>query len=158
METMEMTQADETAIADGPHMSNAAAARKFILGGKAIFTLQSQRTGKRFTYRVKQGKPSERYPNPAYFVGVLTGPENTTDYSDLGMIFNESTFKMKRDGSISADAPSAVAFDWAWKALQGAEMPAMLNMFHMGRCCKCGLPLTDPVSIESGMGPTCRGR
>lgn len=25
-------------------------------------------------------------------------------------------------------------------------------------CGKCGLPLTDPVSLEVGMGPTCRGK
>ena len=26
---------------------------------------------------------------------------------------------------------------------------------HIGKCCKCGRPLTDPESIKLGVGPIC---
>jgi hypothetical protein len=29
---------------------------------------------------------------------------------------------------------------------------------HCGFCCRCGRTLTDPASIESGIGPICAGR
>lgn len=35
---------------------------------------------------------------------------------------------------------------------------ALAEFWHSGRCSKCGRELTDPVSIENGLGPVCGSR
>lgn len=41
--------------------------------------------------------------------------------------------------------------------LQHKTLPSFMNVYHVGRCGKCGRPLTDPGSINIGLGPVCRG-
>jgi hypothetical protein len=59
----------------------------FLLGGNATFTASSSKGG-RFTYRVRLAKPRDGETNPPrrWFVAVLTGPDNSSDYTYLGTI------------------------------------------------------------------------
>lgn len=134
-------------------LTSAADAMAYILAGKSIVTLESQKTGARFTYRI-----SAAPDGAAHFVGLLNGPDNTTDYQYLGRI-SRGVFwvgrKVPRPGDISRDAPSARAFDWTWRAIARGVLPEQLEIWHEGRCGRCGRRLTVPSSIESGFGPEC---
>jgi rRNA maturation endonuclease Nob1 len=33
-----------------------------------------------------------------------------------------------------------------------------MDVYHLGRCGKCGKALTEPESISTGLGPICGGR
>lgn len=122
--------------------------QRFVLAGNATLTLRSKMTGTRFTYRIR--KPSETSP---HFVKVLTGPE---DYTFLGTIFKEKDWAHGRRSPIAADALSSKAFAWFWHAMQHNIMPLALEVWHEGRCCRCGRALTVPESIRSGIGPECQ--
>lgn len=127
--------------------------KNYILGGNATVTLVSRRTGDRFTYRVRRAPPrsgqtEEQLP---YFVSVLTGPDNTRDYSYLGTIFPDGNFRLTKGSKISANAPSAKAWDWTWHNLDTDRV----EVWHEGICSRCGRPLTDPASVAAGLGPTC---
>ena len=52
--------------------------KTFILAGKATFTLESSKTGKRYTYKVNSKKDGS---STTYFVKLLTGKDNETDYT-----------------------------------------------------------------------------
>src|SRR5580698_3522062 len=74
------------------NFATAEAALNFILAGNAYFTVRSQKTRTRYTFCVNRPKKAEsctwcrRTPcicSPSYFVALLTGPENTSDYSYL---------------------------------------------------------------------------
>jgi hypothetical protein len=124
---------------------------KFALAGNAIFTVVSKKTGTRFTYRVRikenQGRP------PIWFVSVLTGSDNTSDYTYIGQIvFNGKVFAHGFKSTISYDAPSVKAFEWVWKVEGNHEA---LEVWHVGKCGKCSRPLTTPESVKSGIGPIC---
>jgi hypothetical protein len=131
-----------------------AAARAFILGGNATVTLESTRTGARFTFKVMAAKDGG-----LSFVKVLTGADNENDFEYFGLI-REDRFSHAREGKtrISPNAPSAVAFAWAWPHIVAGNVPAGLNVWHEGRCGRCNRKLTVPESIESGFGPECSGR
>jgi len=75
----------------------------------------------------------------------------------LGVIFDRNLYSHGRRSTISREAKSAIAFTWVWNKLSAGQMPEDLEVWHEGRCSKCGRQLTDPVSISVGMGPTCRG-
>jgi hypothetical protein len=124
-------------------------AAKFALAGNAVFTIVSTRTGTRFTYRVRVCENDATL----YFVQVLTGPDNTSDYKYLGII-RRGVFFWTKKSSIARDAPSSKAFEWFWAHTMRGDL-AGVDIHHEGRCGRCGRPLTVPESIQSGFGPEC---
>ena len=135
--------------------------REYLLAGRAVVTLVSTKTGARFTYRVSAPK-KPRYDARGivldeHFVSVLCGSDNEVDYEYLGMIRNGS-FTSTRGSRIAADAPSARAFAWAWTRIEREELPETLEVWHEGRCGRCGRTLTVPESLATGLGPVCEGK
>lgn len=126
--------------------------KAFALAGNARLTLVSAATGTRYTYRIRKTQDGG-----AWFVGVLTGSDNESDYASLGMV-KADAFRTYGKAAISPNAPSYVAFAWAWAHIVKGALPASLAVYHEGRCGRCARPLTDPVSIETGFGPECRKR
>ena len=131
-----------------------AAIAAFVLAGNAVFTIRNPQTGGRFTYRVRAGK-GEGAP---YFVQVLTGPDNTGDFTYLGCVFADGRFVVTKKSRISPDAPSARAFAWFFARAQAGRDLCGVEVWHEGRCGACGRALTVPESIETGLGPVCAGR
>lgn len=131
-------------------LATAQAARDYILGGNAYFTLRSKKTGTRFTYHAN----APENDGGIRFLAVLTGPENESDYVYFGYI-RGAIFHHGRKSTITADAPSVAAFRWAWGHLDRGMLPAALEIWHDGRCGMCGRKLTVPESVASGFGPEC---
>ena len=138
---------------------SAAQARDFLLTpktvkGSATFTISSAKTGTHFTYKVAGGgeKP--------FFVKLLTGPDNTSNFSYLGTIFDDGTkLVAKKGGSITPAAPSFKALNFTLAVIHsGGEFPPAFSFRHEGRCGMCGRKLTDPESIDRGIGPHCAGK
>ena len=126
---------------------------RFATAGRAHFTLVSERTGQRFTYRVKQKKGAEGF----FFVSVLTGSQNTSDYTYLGCLSNGRLIHDRRL-RIGTKAPSRQAFAWFWGRLnKGQDLP-QCEVWHGGRCGRCSRLLTTPESISMGLGPICAAR
>lgn len=146
---------------------NAAAARRFVeipktVNGSACVTLESLKTGTRYTYKISQARDKEtNQPQDCYFVGLLCGPDNTSDYKYIGRIARSVFWagrKFPKAGDIAKDAPSVRAFDWTWRALIQDRLPEQLAIWHEGRCGRCGRRLTVPSSVQSGFGPECQGK
>jgi len=136
--------------------SDALVARQFLRAGKAIVTLVSTKTGNRFTYKVTKSDDGN-----CHFVALLNGPDNTSNYKYLGRIAREIFFKGRKTpkaGDIATDAPSMLAFDFAWRHLVQGSIPANLEIWHEGSCGRCGRRLTVPASIARGFGPECSER
>jgi len=137
-------------------LANPAITVRFMLAGDAYVTFQSRRTGTRFTYRVKAGKPrpGDTRP-PPHFVSVLTGPDH---YEYLGCVYERKAYSHGRKSRVDQSAPSAIAFVWVWRTISGGDMHPELAVYHEGRCGMCGRRLTTPESIETGLGPICAKR
>jgi hypothetical protein len=148
-------------------LATAADVRAFVLAGNATVTLRSLKTGARFTYRVRE-VPADpgRTPGPvSHFVHVLTEPDNERGYTYLGNVYTRNgastTFGHGRKSRIEAGAPSARAFRWFFGQVVtegGAPEAASLEVWHEGRCGRCGRKLTVPESIARGIGPECAGK
>lgn len=133
-----------------PHMiTDATAALAFAFGGKARFTLVSKVTGTRYTFRIAKAKDGEMF-----FASLLVGQSNETDYEYLGFLKNDlGELVAGRKGNPNHAAFKALA--WALRRLVQDDMPEQLEFWHEGRCARCARPLTDPASIERGLGPEC---
>ena len=131
--------------------------KRFLVGGKAIMTLESKRTGKWFTYRIKKAKKDDNSP---FFVSVLTGMDNDSAYTYMGTIFkneNKLNFKLTKASKIKEDALSYKAFIFFFNLLLNNSLHEEISIYHRGVCGRCGRTLTVPESLITGFGPECRG-
>jgi hypothetical protein len=129
--------------------------KRFFTGGHAIFTVESNNQHR--TYKVKVSKPNPRYPKPAYFVGLLSGPDNVNSYQYLGML-DENTGAVRLTGKsrMSEDSDAVRGVRWVMtKFFNNLPIPDAVNVRHCGRCGCCGRTLTEPVSLDRGIGPVC---
>ena len=129
--------------------------KEFVTAGKAIFTVKSV-TGEHYTFQVNKKEASDRY-RETFFVSLLTGPDNTSDYTYMGML-NPMTFLASptRASKLTTDSKPFKVLDWALtKIWNNSSLPEGYEIYHEGRCCRCGRLLTVPESIESGIGPEC---
>lgn len=133
--------------------------RRYAFAGKAIITLHVPGV-RHFTYKIIKSKK-----NPLVFwVYVLTGPDNTTAYQQIGMIRSfldvPVPYTKFTTSPMSTIENSALSFRWFHKfiyRLGQNYLPDALEVWREHRCGKCRRRLTDPKSIELGIGPICRG-
>lgn len=134
--------------------------RRYVLGGEATVTLLSVKTGASFTYHVGLKRGSEDF----FFVSLLTGPNNYTDFKSCGTVFwmrntkrwsyalNARTYEWA-----DAKSPSQAGMQWFINQLNKTEgdISEQVEVWTSGECAKCGRKLTRADSIAIGIGPTC---
>lgn len=119
----------------------------FVFGGNSIFTCKNLKTENRFTFKVKKHREKD-----IYFVSVLTNPDL---YEFIGSIYKDGKFKHSLKSRISLDAQSVKVFNYIIENLNSGSLPAFIEIWHEGKCGRCGRTLTVPESISSGFGPEC---
>jgi hypothetical protein len=126
----------------------------FILGGNALFTLRSLKTGKRFTYKVTAPKKNDTDTTEVYWVRLLTGADNENTFTYIGFIKKQNGvwgFIPKIGGNGSH------YLEFGFNKIISLELHNVnLEVWHEGKCCRCGRTLTVPESIEDGIGPECK--
>lgn len=117
-----------------------------IFSGDAIFTIRSKKTGNHFTYRLF--KRSDKL----FFLSVMMSPDNTARFQYLGNFKPEQNYLYI---GLKSTIP-VLSKQWlAIKYLFDNPETNLIEIFHEGRCLKCGKRLTTPRSIEIGLGPKC---
>lgn len=153
---------------------NLTAIRRFILGGIAIFTLLSKKSGERKTFRVRKAEDVDGSGRPhGYYVDLLTGPNNTEDYRYLCFMWITASANCETELHVKLNKQkwgeeAFLVFEWLAKRINAVcifkridaqkSFEAQSEFFHEGRCGVCGRTLTTPESIELGIGPICAGR
>jgi hypothetical protein len=128
----------------------------FILAGKATFTVDNGK-GEHFTYKVVAKQDRYKKDRKVYFVNLLTGCDNETSYSYMGML-NPKTLSLAltKGSKVGPNAKSLKVFRWALRVVSGrSELPADYGINHAGHCGRCNRLLTEPESIKIGIGPHC---
>ena len=128
--------------------------KKFVFGGNATVTLLSAKSEKHFTFKVKVAKKDDE--TAPFFVSVLSGADNYSNYSYVGVITGDKKeFKLTQKSKVGADAISYKAFKFFFVNLMKGKIHSDLKVYHSGKCGRCGRKLTTPTSIERGMGDVC---
>ncbi len=137
----------------------------FIQAGKAIFTIEIPEAHRptssagHYTFKVTS-KPDRINPEKKIrFLNMLTGPDNTADYTYLGLLKDSGKVQLTRASKMTEDSyPVKLANRVLTRVMSGdtaAITEAGFDVHHEGRCCRCGRPLTTPESIKRGIGPEC---
>lgn len=140
--------------------------KDFVTAGNAIFTIRMPdgfpNGHGHYTYKVTRKDADGDWPE-TYFIGLLTGPDNTSNYQYLG-ILDPHTFQIKLtraskyrpDTFVVRLVRRTLARIWAGEG--GVVEAAGFGVDHEGRCGACGRKLTTPESIDTGFGPECSKR
>jgi len=131
--------------------------RNFIFAGRSVFTLENTETGNYLTFKVKQVKKDKKVIDGLFAIECKTLGDSDHGYKFLGFL-NTTENKFRRrfwDHKFIG----YTTFFWLLRNLEVLEkFTDKLAIYHEGRCCKCGMPLTVPESIDSGIGPECNKR
>jgi hypothetical protein len=131
--------------------------RRFIEAGNATITICSRGSGQRFTYRFRRAE--EGGDARPWFVSLLSGPDNEGSYSYMGIIRPGAMggVQFTRKSKVGAGAPSAKGLDWFLHHLYAGNAANLrqAEVWHEGRCGRCGRKLTVPESVATGFGPDC---
>lgn len=164
MATMQPLLFEETVQPMAGQLATAADVLAYALAGNATLTICSKSTGTRFTYKVRESDKDALGLKRVWFVSLMRGPDNENDFSYMGILtqyLNGNTpidFKFTKKSTVQPDAPSAVAWVWAWERLAKGHMPSTIEVWHTGRCGRCGRKLTVPESVARGIGPECASK
>jgi hypothetical protein len=70
------------------------------------------------------------------------------------MINGNHGFRLTVASKMKLDSQPVVAFNYVLQHID--KLPNICEVYHSGRCGRCGRELTDPESIKCGLGPHCR--
>lgn len=129
--------------------------KTFCLAGHATVTLRSQKTEKRYTFRINLCKDRETgEPKGLWFVSLLDGPDNENDYQYVGVL-DVHGFRTTGKSRFAKDSQVVKGFEYFWRHICADHMPPHMDVFHSGNCGRCGRKLTTPDSVTRGIGPIC---
>ena len=115
-------------------------------------TVANPATGEHRTFKVNTQPEDARFAPGQRIVSLLTGPNNDEDFTAFGFV-NENgricLWSRNRTPHFEKlafilEQPEKAATKWG------------LTYQWSARCRRCNRTLTDPESIETGIGPTCR--
>lgn len=127
-----------------------------------IFTLESP-TGQHRTLRVQTWK-ADKDKQPKRSLGLLTGPDNTSDYKDFAFVNACNVFVWKRFQSGDNEDSGMlckIATVFESMMVEGQESRFYkkgMRIKESRHCMRCNRRLTTPESIASGIGPECAGK
>lgn len=138
-------------------MKNITLSRDFFLGGKATFTVQNNDTGEHRTYKIRKPAATPMYPNPAWFVMVMTGTDNEAHYSYVGILDpNTGGIRLTSKSKFQEGSNVVKAARWVMgRCINQIQIPDCIEIRHSGKCGRCGHLLTNPESLDTGIGPEC---
>lgn len=116
-----------------------------------IYTL-SFPCGTHRAFRVFTKPENSKFAPGKRIIALLIGPDNTEDYDPFGFVDDEGIHVWKR----FKNQRQAEYADLLWLLATGCEADGH-SLLISKRCLRCNRTLTDPLSLELGIGPTCRG-
>lgn len=143
-------------MAEGGRVLTLEESKRFILAGKSIFTISNGK-GEHFTYKVSFKKATPQYPRDTYFIKILTGPDNSSNYTYMGILSPTSLrVILTKTSTFKEGHKSVKVLQWALdKVRKNVAFPEGYSIRNEGRCGRCGLRLSTPESIDTGFGPEC---
>ena len=139
---------------------NPLALPKLALAGRAVLTFRNLAEGTHMTVKIKQlrDKDDRKIKLPIYYVDISLLNDGRQSSQCAGTLFAES-MHVKLGRNVRPDSRLARALGWVVAAIKNPEiLRGRVGLFHEGRCCACGLPLTHPESIHTALGPVCLER
>ena len=131
---------------------------RLFFAGRATLTFFNPSTDNHITIKVKQArdKNDRKVRLPIFFVAISLLGDKEQGMIFAGTIFQE-TMTAKLGRQVNPTSQLARVFAWLFKVVNNPTLLRTqgVSLLHEGRCCRCALPLTNPQSIDRGLGDDC---
>lgn len=123
--------------------------RNYIMGGHGTVTLESD-SGVHHTYSFSC---NEDKPNMLWIYTLTSNNE----WVYVGYYHKiQACFKLTAKSKYTSDSAIVKGVAYIFKMILKPDYSdPRMHLLHEGICCRCGRPLTNPSSIELGIGPYC---
>lgn len=150
---------------DTPVAHDTRPSQMFLRAGNATFTVANPK-GDHYTFCIQTPDVDEDTPvamqKPIWFVSLLSGPDNHSDYVYLG-VYDPGTAKLRltKKSKYNDDSLPVKVFRWAVALIYHDQpTPAGYSIARSCRCGRCGRTLTHPDGVtdegyRQGFGPVC---
>ena len=130
------------------------AAKRGLQDRNRSTTFTLERNGTHITFRVRRPKGYK-----TMLLDAMVGSDNHDGFEYIGSM-NRGLFIKPKAGVSSKAAMVRSEIQWYAKQLWLSDKGyrnelASVELHHEGKCACCGRKLTNPVSIETGIGPEC---
>lgn len=134
-----------------------------FFAGRARLTLRNQKMGTHMTLHVKQLRDKKlkdakgrRVKLPIFYLYISLLGDHDHGYNFAGTIFKDN-MGVKLGAGIGWGTQMGKVTAFLMQALKDPEILRKRNVgvFHEGKCCRCGMPLTHPESISRALGDDC---
>ena len=116
------------------------------------YTIQNMATGAHRTYRIKTWTPKDGHPTRV--LELMTGSDNQNDYTGIAFL-NPDGVKVWNK---YRNTESELHAKFFWRVVACHELLDQYDVLLEKRCIVCNRKLTNPASIQSGIGPECANR
>jgi hypothetical protein len=130
--------------------------KNYVLGGNGVVTLTSDVSGEHHTYSFQSPHDNsysdKKFDADVIFIRTLV---NDGEWVYVGM-YKGGRFKLTAKSNFKVDSPIVKGVAYIFKMIINPDYAdERMHLLHEGICCRCGRPLTNPESIELGIGPVC---
>lgn len=121
------------------------------------FTIHNPTTGNHRTFRIKTARNGNL--KGKRIVSLLTGNDNTSDYKGFAFVYDDKIVVWQK---YRGDGPWESYATLLWSMIvKGSESPYAqkgATIKESRHCARCNRLLTEPESIDRGLGPECFGK
>lgn len=127
--------------------------KDYCMGGNAIVTLTSP-TKVHHTYYIRAPYKEDKadFTSDVRFVYALAEEDQ---WKYVGQLLKDGTIFRATKNSVYGTASQVFKGVKYLVKMMNSDFDTPMMLQHEGCCSKCGRRLTDPVSIERGIGPKC---
>jgi len=123
------------------------------------FTLTNKDKGTHLTFRSR--RPRGWTINSPVLVDLMVGCDNEGSFEFIGSVSGNGFFKVSQKSKVQEERLKVSSRTMVWlltKLNNGVELPEALEIKGSTGCARCGRKLTNPDSIDDGLGPICRAK
>lgn len=113
------------------------------------FTIVSKKTGKHYTYRIARKEYNKKWFTHIYVM------YDYMDFKHLGVYSSYDNNIYKKKQIVTSESAKAISWLLTKIINKYDKLDENIELYHTGKCVRCGRDLTDPISIENGIGPVC---
>jgi hypothetical protein len=123
------------------------------------FTLHNTQRDTHLTFKAR--RPKGWTVESPVLIDLMVGTDNTSDFGFIGSVSPRGFYKPSPKSKVSEDRKAIANRTMVWlltKLNNGVELPDALEIKGASKCCRCAKKLTNPDSVDDGMGPICRAK
>ena len=131
---------------------------QLFFAGRSLLTFHNQEKNTHMTVKAVQArdKKDRKIKLPYFFVNISLLGDSDQGFRYAGVLFQD-TMTFRPADAIKGDTHMQKVILFLMEAIKNPQLlrDRKVSLLHEGKCCRCALPLTNPASIDRGLGDDC---